>query len=73
LRQGLVRASGGNKDALIVIYCLSDCWMSWNTAKRTLTYGYTKVAWYPEGTDGWAHANLPLAQSQPEPRPDDEK
>ncbi|HTO60743.1 MAG TPA: PQQ-dependent catabolism-associated CXXCW motif protein [Bradyrhizobium sp.] len=73
LRQGLARASGGNKQALLVIYCLSDCWMSWNAAKRALAYGYTDVAWYSEGTDGWARANLPLADAEPEPRPDDEK
>ncbi|MBV9982643.1 PQQ-dependent catabolism-associated CXXCW motif protein [Bradyrhizobium sp.] len=73
LRQGLARASGGNKQAPLVIYCLSDCWMSWNAAKRALAYGYSDVAWYPEGTDGWARANLPLAESQPEPRPDGEQ
>jgi PQQ-dependent catabolism-associated CXXCW motif protein len=70
LRQGLARASGGNKQMLLVIYCLSDCWMSWNAAKRVITYGYSDVAWYPEGTDGWARANLPLADAQPEPRPE---
>ena len=34
--------------------------MSWNAAKRALALGYTHVAWYPEGTDGWAAADLPL-------------
>jgi PQQ-dependent catabolism-associated CXXCW motif protein len=68
LRQGLVRASGGNNAALLVIYCQADCWMSWNAAKRVLSYGYSNVAWYPEGTDGWGAANLPTAESQPEPR-----
>ena len=33
---GLARASGGNKAALLVIYCQDDCWMSWNAAKRAL-------------------------------------
>lgn len=69
LRQGLFRASGGNRAALIVIYCQTDCWMSWNAAKRTLSYGYSNVAWYPDGTDGWLRANLPTAEAQPEPRP----
>jgi PQQ-dependent catabolism-associated CXXCW motif protein len=69
LRQGLLRASGGNRAALIVVYCLADCWMSWNAAKRTLSYGYSNVAWYPDGTDGWQRADLPVAESQPEPRP----
>jgi PQQ-dependent catabolism-associated CXXCW motif protein len=69
LRQGLLRASGGNRGALIVVYCQADCWMSWNAAKRTLSYGYTNVAWYPDGTDGWEHSNLPTDEAQPEPRP----
>jgi PQQ-dependent catabolism-associated CXXCW motif protein len=68
LRNGLVRASGGDHAKLLVIYCLADCWMSWNAAKRALSWGYSNVAWYPEGTDGWQRADLPLADSQPEPR-----
>ena len=71
LRQGLLRARGGNTATLIVIYCQAECWMSWNAAKRALAYGYPNVAWYPEGTDGWEWANLPLAESQPEPRADE--
>jgi PQQ-dependent catabolism-associated CXXCW motif protein len=73
LRQGLARASNDKKATLLVIYCQADCWMSWNAAKRVLSYGYPNVAWYPEGTDGWGRANLPLVESQPEPRPDNEK
>jgi PQQ-dependent catabolism-associated CXXCW motif protein len=69
LRQGLIRATGGNRIALIVVYCQADCWMSWNAAKRVLSYGYSNVAWYPDGTDGWERANLPMVESQPEPRP----
>ena len=57
-RQGLARASGGNKAALLVIYCQENCWMSWNAAKRALSYGYTNVAWFPEGTEGWERALL---------------
>ncbi len=69
LRQGLLRASGGKRDALMVVYCQADCWMSWNAAKRTLSYGYSNVAWYPDGTDGWQRANLPTEEAQPAPRP----
>jgi PQQ-dependent catabolism-associated CXXCW motif protein len=68
LRQGLDHAAGGNKAKLLVIYCLADCWMSWNAAKRAQSYGYSNVAWYPEGTDGWRRADLPVAESQPQPR-----
>src|SRR5438552_10854751 len=71
LRRGLERASGGNKATLVVIYCQENCWMSWNAAKRILSYGYTNVAWYPEGSEGWERANLPVAEAQPEPRSDE--
>jgi PQQ-dependent catabolism-associated CXXCW motif protein len=67
-RHGLVKATGGSKAKLLVIYCQADCWMSWNAAKRALSYGYSNVAWYPEGTDGWQRAELPMAESEPEPR-----
>ena len=73
LRHGLARASGGNNAKLLVIYCQADCWMSWNAAKRALSYGYPNVAWYPEGTDGWLRANLPVAESQPESRAGEEE
>jgi PQQ-dependent catabolism-associated CXXCW motif protein len=69
LRQGVERASGGNRAALIVVYCQAECWMSWNAAKRIVSYGYSSVAWFPDGTDGWERANLPTEESQPEPRP----
>jgi PQQ-dependent catabolism-associated CXXCW motif protein len=72
LRHGLARASGGNNAMLLVIYCQADCWMSWNAAKRVLSYGYTNVAWFPQGTDGWERADLPLTESQPEPRAGEE-
>jgi PQQ-dependent catabolism-associated CXXCW motif protein len=67
-KRGLEHASTGDRSRLLVFYCLADCWMSWNAAKRALSYGYADVAWYPEGTDGWASAGLPLAEAQPEPR-----
>jgi len=73
LRHGLARASGGDNAKLLVIYCQADCWMSWNAAKRVLSYGYSNVAWYPEGTDGWQRADLPLIESQPEPRAGEER
>jgi PQQ-dependent catabolism-associated CXXCW motif protein len=67
--QGLRRATGGARDRTIVFYCLANCWMSWNAAKRAITLGFTQVAWYPEGTDGWAAAGLPEETRTPEPRP----
>ena len=67
-KRGLQRASGGNLTRRLVFYCQADCWMSWNAAKRAMSYGYAKVAWYPEGTDGWRRAGLPMEDAKPEPR-----
>jgi PQQ-dependent catabolism-associated CXXCW motif protein len=67
--RGLSQASGGNRDRLLVFYCLASCWMSWNAAKRALALGYTHVAWYPDGTDGWVADHLPLEPRIPLPRP----
>jgi PQQ-dependent catabolism-associated CXXCW motif protein len=67
--RGLQQATGGKRDRLIVFYCLANCWMSWNAAKRALALGYTSVAWYPEGTDGWAADGLPLEARTPVARP----
>ena len=66
-RDSLARLTAGDRARKLVFYCLADCWMSWNAAKRALTYGYSQVYWYPEGTDAWSAAGLPLAPSEPEP------
>ncbi|MBO0712360.1 MAG: PQQ-dependent catabolism-associated CXXCW motif protein [Acetobacteraceae bacterium] len=65
LRDSLARATAGDRAKLLVFYCLKDCWMSWNAAKRALAMGYPNVAWYPDGTDGWAGADLPLEAAAP--------
>jgi len=67
LRNGLERATGGDRARWLVIYCRRDCWMSWNAAKRALTMGYENVAWYPEGTEGWDAAGLPRQKAKPVP------
>jgi len=68
LRTNLARVTGGDRTKALVVYCLRDCWMSWNAAKRIIGMGYANVIWYPEGTDGWAEADLPLRESMPEPQ-----
>ncbi|WP_426442163.1 PQQ-dependent catabolism-associated CXXCW motif protein [Bradyrhizobium genosp. P] len=68
--KGLKKATHGDPARLLVLYCLADCWMSWNAAKRAREIGYSNVAWYREGTDGWLAAGLPLEEAIPEPRPD---
>ena len=67
LRTNVARITGGDRAKLLVVYCLRDCWMSWNAARRLIGMGYINVAWYPEGTDGWMDALLPVADAQPVP------
>jgi len=68
-RAGLRKATRDDQSRAIVFYCLSNCWMSWNAARRAAAYGYPNVDWYPAGTDGWSAAGLPLEIRRPEPRP----
>jgi len=52
----LAEATHGDRNAPVVIYCLSNCWMSWNATKRAVAAGYAHAYWYPEGADGWEAA-----------------
>jgi len=65
LRHGLAAATDGDTAKPIVLFCQRNCWMSWNAAKRALALGYRDVHWYPDGTDGWAEAGLPLVRAEP--------
>jgi PQQ-dependent catabolism-associated CXXCW motif protein len=55
-RRNLESLTHGDKAKQLVFFCLRNCWMSWNAAKRALSYGYTNVDWYSDGTDGWQEA-----------------
>ena len=66
----LKEISKGQRAAALLFYCQKECWMSWNAAKRALEMGYSKVYWYPEGTDGWAATEGPLERASPLPLPD---
>lgn len=61
----LARLTGGDKARPVIIYCYSDCWMSWNAVKRALALGYSRVFWFPEGTDGWRDWDMPFAPAEP--------
>jgi PQQ-dependent catabolism-associated CXXCW motif protein len=68
-RDHLETATQGRRDAAVVFYCLADCWMSWNAAKRAASWHYTRVYWYRDGTDGWQAAKLPMKDTEPVPAP----
>jgi len=66
-RAGLAKATGGDMAHPVLFFCLEDCWMSWNAAKRALEYGYADVYWYPQGTDGWTFFDHPTEVVDAEP------
>lgn len=66
-RSGLEASTHGDINQGVVFFCLEDCWMSWNAARRAIEWGYAKVYWLPEGTDGWALWGYPLERVKPAP------
>jgi PQQ-dependent catabolism-associated CXXCW motif protein len=67
---GLERLTKGSRAAPIVFFCLKDCWMSWNAAKRAVAAGYTNVMWFRDGTDAWQELGYPLVDVAKEPEAD---
>lgn len=66
-KKNLEALTSGDKAKPIVLFCLRNCWMSWNAAKRALTYGYKNVMWFPDGTDAWQEIGQPVAEVKPTP------
>ncbi|AUW60606.1 rhodanese (plasmid) [Sphingobium sp. SCG-1] len=50
----------------IVVFCLADCWMSWNASMRLRRAGYRDVRWFADGVDGWREKGLMLVNRYPE-------
>lgn len=62
----LERLTGGERTKAVVFFCLKNCWMSWNAAKRAVEVGYRNVLWFRDGVDGWQELGYPLVQVKPE-------
>ena len=54
----------------LIIYCHETCWLSWNAAKRAISYGYRNVYWYPYGIEGWKAAGYRTAVIAPQMAPE---
>jgi PQQ-dependent catabolism-associated CXXCW motif protein len=63
--RGIARLTKGRRGPPLIVFCLADCWMSWNAAKRLRAMGYVRVWWLAEGTDGWRDLGLPLSPTIP--------
>ena len=70
-KANLDRLTGGDRARALIIYCVADCWMGWNAAKRAASYGYTHIYWFPDGTDGWRDWAGDLVPATPVPLPPD--
>lgn len=68
-RDTLARLTAGDKSRAIVIFCQSDCWMSWNAVRRAALLGYQHIYWLPEGIDGWRDWDGPTIRADPQPVP----
>lgn len=49
----------------VILFCLADCWMSWNASRRLAKAGYAHVYWYADGTDGWSESGRPWVDAVP--------
>jgi PQQ-dependent catabolism-associated CXXCW motif protein len=65
-RERLALGTGEDLAHRLVIYCHKNCWLSWNAAKRAISYGYRRVYWFPDGMEGWRAAGLPTASAEPQ-------
>lgn len=67
-RDNLAALTKGDKSTPVIVFCQSDCWMSWNAIQRAALYGYTALYWFPEGTDGWVEwGDRKLENAEPVP------
>ena len=65
-RQKLATATDNDRARRVIIYCHRTCWLSWNAAKRAISYGYQHIYWYRDGIEGWKAAGLPTAVTEPQ-------
>ena len=48
----------------IVVFCRSDCWMSWNAVQHIADLGYEQLYWFRDGIEGWADMGHDLAPAK---------
>lgn len=65
--RGVRRLTRGDRTRPILVFCLADCWMSWNAAIRLRRLGYTHLYWFADGIDGWREAGRRVVRASPEP------
>ena len=51
----------------VVLFCKTDCWMSWNAVQHLAGLGHGEIGWYPGGVDDWADQGRDLVPVDPLP------
>jgi PQQ-dependent catabolism-associated CXXCW motif protein len=69
-RKQLAAATGDDASRRVILYCHKACWLSWNAAKRAISYGYHNVYWYRDGIEGWKAAHFPTVVIEPRVAPE---
>lgn len=64
-RDNLKQASRGDLNRPLIFYCRTDCWLSWNAARRAVSYGYTSVYWFAGGIEDWLFEDFGLEVLKP--------
>lgn len=67
LESNLARLTEGDRTRPLLVFCIADCWMSWNAAQRIAAMGYETVYWFRHGTDGWLDIGEVLVPVDPVP------
>lgn len=62
---GVASLRGQRDPRPLIVFCLADCWMSWNASRRLAKAGYRHVYWYADGTDGWSESGRRLVDVVP--------
>lgn len=65
LAASVVAARQSSPDLPVIVFCRSDCWMSWNAARRLADEGFQNIFWLAEGTDGWHERGRKLVIANP--------
>lgn len=53
------------KTRAIVVFCRSDCWMSWNVVQHISKLEFTNISWFPGGLDEWIDAQQSTENATP--------
>lgn len=64
---GLRASLTGCADRIVVLFCKTDCWMSWNAVQHVAALGIPDIGWYPGGVDDWTDKGRALQPVDPLP------